>query len=298
MAYTLSNLLQDMYKELGQLNVSVATGGTPTTVVDSKLVNRYGDDDWKEGSLFVVRDAAGAGASPEGKFERVSAYANSTGTFTIASITNSTVSGDTFGFASEFYPLYNMIELANDGLRSLGDVTLVDTTTLEVVANQTEYAAAVAWKRRKPTRIDIQGRTGDANDNQWYPLDAWEYIPAGAGTAGLIVFRDQLSVGRDLRIWYIAQHPRLSAYSDVVNEAIHPELATWAGVTKALAWQKKRLGQGADDTIVQALNEARVEFERAKAEHPIYRERRRRKVNVIAWNNLGEDRDDFRVNPQ
>ena len=168
MAFTLSNMLQGVYKALGQLRVSTATGGSTTTIVDTKRVGTANDDDFRNGVAFVVRDAGGASAAPEGEFNRISAYVDSTGTFTVdTAYTAAPASGDTYAWANQQYPIYEMIQAMNDGLRLLGDVPLVDTTTLDTAAAQTEYAAAVAWKRRRPYRIDIQGRTGDADDNQW-----------------------------------------------------------------------------------------------------------------------------------
>ena len=287
-------MLQGVYKALGQLRVSTATGGSTTTIVDTKRVGTANDDDFRNGVAFVVRDAGGASAAPEGEFNRISAYVDSTGTFTVdTAYTAAPASGDTYAWANQQYPIYEMIQAMNDGLRLLGDVPLVDTTTLDTAAAQTEYAAAVAWKRRRPYRIDIQGRTGDANDNQWLEVShgagGWYWVPAAAGSTGLIVFDFQPPTSLDMRIWYADRHPVVNAYGDVINERIEPELAVLAGKMKALEWQVART-RGADQFVVQMLNDTKLEFDRRRLEEPIEKPRAKSKILVLASD---DDEDEF-----
>jgi len=116
--YNLTDLIQDAYRELGQLNVGVATGGTTVTLVDSKLADKAGGDDaWNDGAIFIIEDGTTAGAAPEGKFALITAYADSSGTFTFADLGTAPASGDTYGYANNMWPLYQMVEFANDGLR-------------------------------------------------------------------------------------------------------------------------------------------------------------------------------------
>src|SRR3990167_10690202 len=155
MAFTLSNLLQSMYKELGQLKLRRATGGGTTTVIDTTLLGLLTDETPKDGTMFIVRDAVGASAAPEGEFARISSYVDLTTTFTVdATLTAAVASGDTYGWASSRYPLDMMMQMEKDGLRALGDVPLVDITTLDTAASQTEYDYAVTWKRVEPYRVD------------------------------------------------------------------------------------------------------------------------------------------------
>jgi hypothetical protein len=271
MVYKLSNLLQNIYTELGQLTVTTATGGTTTTAVDSKQIGAHSDDDWKNGALFVI---AAESAAPEGEFECISGYMDSSGTFTVDAAFNAVVeSGDTFGFASDHYPLRTLIELANAGLRALGDIALVDTTSLETSVNTSEYAAALAWKRRRPLMIDYQGRMGASGDNQWVRVYDWEFIPALPNSTGLIIFNEELPEGRDIRIWYVDSHTRVSAYDDAISETIAPELAAAAAVERALRWQNSRQG-GGDPFLLQRWNDAKIELARARVNFPIWTPRR------------------------
>jgi len=272
MALTVSTLLQRAYRELGQLNISVATGGSTTTVVDTKLTDTGGEDDaWKDGILIVTRDAAGASAAPEGEFNRISAYVDSSGTFTVdTAFTAAVASGDRYAYSSPLFPFYQMIEFINDGLTDLGDIALVDTTTLDSASSQTEYANSVAWKSRPPTRIDIQGQTGDANDNRWQMITNWEIVPAAPGSTGLIVFKEQLQASRDLRIWYTDKHPRVQDFDDAISETIEEPLAVAAVVEKALIWYNNQL-EGDEIFWLSRLNDAKVTLERMKSDNPIWK---------------------------
>jgi hypothetical protein len=274
-------MLQSMYKELGQLQLRRATGGGTSTVIDTTILGRYTDETPVNGTMFIVRDSAGAGAAPEGEFNRISNYVDSTTTFTVdTAFTTAVASGDIYGWANSRYPLDLMIQMANDGLRALGDMPLVDTTTLDTAAAQTEYTYAVAWKRTPPYRVDIQGTVGDANDNDWLETRNWEYVPAAAGSTGLVVFHSQPPTGRDIRIWYRGPHGTLNAYSDVVNEAINPELAVVMGALKALEFANSRV-QGSDPFILQRINKLEARRIELTSDRPIHRPTRKAKILVV-----------------
>ena len=271
MSYTLSKLLQDIYTELGEMTVTTATGGSTITGVDSKQSSKHSDGDWKDGGLVVI---AADGAAPEAEYQGISAYVDSSGTFTVDTAFSAAVgSGDTFGFTSDYYPLFTMIELANAGLRALGDIALVDTTTLDSITDTSEYNAATAWKRRRPLMIDYQGRSGASSDNQWVRVYDWEFVPSAPGSTGLIIFNEQIPDGRDIRIWYVDSHPRLSVFSDTISETITPELAVAAGLERALRWQNSRSG-GGDDFLLQRWNDAKIELASARVRFPIWTPKR------------------------
>ena len=277
MSYILSKLIQDVYGALGQLEIAKATGGTNSLVIDTKLQNRGRDDDWKGGSLIVIK---AGGNSPEGEFERITASDDSAGELTLVNALSAAIeSGDTYGLTSEYYPLDAMIEMANAGLRALGDIPLVDTTTLESVQNQNEYAASVAWKRRPPVMIDYQGLGGDATDRNWVRVYDWEFVPALPGQTGVIAFRREIPAVRDIRVWYVDSHPRVESFDDVISESIVPDLAVCAVVERALRWQNSRLG-GADVFLMQQWQDAKLELERARIHHQIWKPKRGSKLNL------------------
>ena len=287
MALTLSDVLAAGYSELGQINVNLATGGSTTTIVDTTQTD--GDDDaWKDGAAFIINTTDGL--TPIGQFQRVSAFVSSTGTLTVDTAFSTAVgAGDTYGLVSSYYPLRQMIREVNNALRSLGDVDLTDTTTLDTLAVTTEYAASATWKRSAPYRIDIQGITGSAStDNAWHARHDWEYVPAVAGTAGKIIFPDYQLAGRDIRVWYKGPHPTLAAYSDVVAEVFDPEMVVQAFVAKALEWQNTR-SQGADQFMLQRGQKAEQKLANLMVERPRQRVKRRPKLLIVGRHDADDD---------
>lgn len=286
MSYYLWQLIRDVYQNLGRSEVSTATGGSTTTLADSKLVGQGKDDDYNDGAVIILSDAGGAGAAPEGEFKRVSDYVDSTGTFTFEdAMTAAPASGDLYLRVDPYFPYRNIIEQVNKALTKLGEITLVDTTSIDTADNQTEYTAAVAWKRRPPFRVDLQMNTGDSNDNQWDEIRWWEYVPAAAGSTGLITFQRQLVAGRDVRVWYVSSHPRVSSYNDEVNELIHPAVAVAATLVEALTWQNARLS-GSDDSLIFQLNDAKTELDRMLERYPVWKPTRHGKSRMLdLWNN-------------
>ncbi len=271
MIFTLSDLLQDIYAELGQLRVGVATGGDTVTLDDASLSGQHADDEWKGGAIFVARSG---GEPPEGEFSAVSAFEASSGTFMLATeLSDDIQAGDRYGLASAYFPLETMIELANAGLRALGDIPLVDDDSLITGDGQSSYAATIEWTRRRPLRIDFLAIPGVSAVDPWRTLHDWDFVPAAPGGNGLIIFDSALPAGRPLRVWYQAAHPRLSAPDDAVASAIAPELAVAAGVERALRWQNARLG-GSDPHLATRWQQAQEELAAARRMFPIWKPRR------------------------
>jgi len=259
---TLSNILQSAYIYLGDFREGKATGGTTATIADTTLGGT--NDDYNDGAVFVTFDAGGEAGAPEGQFGKVTDYDASSGTITSdTTFTAAVVAGDYYGVATKAYPLYKMISIVNSALSGIGDIPLVDTTTLDTVAAQTEYDCELVWKRSGPIRIDIQTNTSDSDDNRWERIDngLWEYIPATAGSTGLIVFAFQPYSGRDLRIWYKDVHPAVRIYSSAINEAIHPEHLVWETVYRALRWKKGMLdAPSAIEDMLMEADQRRQEY--------------------------------------
>lgn len=284
---TLSTVLIGAYTGLGQLLVRSATGGSNTTIVDSALGGN--DDDWNNGFAVIIRDSAGASAAPEGEFKVITDYTASSGTITVAAFSGSSApaSGDTYGISSPEFPTYQMVQAVNEALRSMGPMPLVDTTSLDTAAQQTEYTYALAWKRNPPRSVWIQGKTGDANDNKWKEIKGWHYIPAAAGSTGLLVFDKQWLISRDIRVIYDGIHPVVNAYSDKINELIDEELIIAETIYQALLWANGRDGY-TDRGRIGQLNQAAANRDLARARAPIWKPKRRRKVLSVHWD---EDAD-------
>jgi hypothetical protein len=273
MVYTLSKLLQDMYNDVGQLRFGHASGGSATALEDASLAAQHSDDEWKGGALFILE---AANAVPEYEFAAVSAFDAGAGTFALAAPLSAAIEvGDRYALASAYYPLDTMVELANAGLRALGDIPLVDEQTLIHAESQSSYVATLEWTRRRPLRIDYLALSGAGSMDPWRTVHDWDFVPAAPGGTALILFADALPAGRRVRVWYQAAHPTLRVFDDPVASAIAPELAVAAGVERALRWQTARLG----DSALQARWErAVVELESARRAFPIWKPQRAAKL--------------------
>ena len=282
MAFLATNLVQSILSELGQVEpifgIFDATGGSATTFVNSNFANFENQpetDVFKNYLAIVVRDAAGASASPEGKWGVVSAYSDSTWTGTIATVTDAIAVGDTIMLAKQDkFPLSQILFCVNRGLESLGDIPSNANTSLTSAANQTEYSIPVAVKRGLK-QVWIQGKTGDSDDNQWYQITNYRTELTSAGTAA-VLYLPQPTASRTIRLIYDGVHSVVSAYSDTINEYIHPKLATAVCTLKLLEWYNHQdANQDAQSYFLYLENQYRDRIlPQLIAEAPVKQERK------------------------
>jgi hypothetical protein len=279
MTYTLSNLLQDVYLELGQTSQAVLTEGSTTTAVASTLKTRLEDHD---GHVIVTETTDGA--APQGEWGHVTAFDQNTGTFTLLSVLSAALgAGDRIAFVPYGnYPLDVLIELANSGLRRLGPLTVSDVS-VSTESDKTEYTLPAAVKYNRVREVLIQTNTDDSDDNRYQPIHGWRVKPTTTGTVWTLILQKQPTASRTLLILYdIPGHARVSAYDDQIHEVIPPELAVAAVVEKALKWQIGRLGPQEVDKIIMGLyKQAQENLKTMKATYPIWHPRRKSRILII-----------------
>lgn len=269
--FQLTHLLQRVYRRLKVARTSIATNGSTTTIVDSKLADMLNDsneDDYLNNwTVIVTEDSAGAGADPEGKFNRVSDYVSSTYTITVPdTLTTAVASGDKYMYISPDFPLYDMIEIVNDSLTYLGNIPRTDTS-ITTAAAQTEYTLPLAVKGNELLDVELQGQTTDANDNQWTKIPNWQIVPAVPGTTGLLLL-PQLTAGYNIRLTYLGLHPRVNDYDDYISEFIHPELAVACVTAHAVEWYNTQRN-GADRYWLQREDRAWNQLDIARSNYPV-----------------------------
>lgn len=284
MAFLVTNLVQNIMRDLGQIEPVIgsflATGGSATTFVAGTSTTGFGllenppeTDYFKNYLAIVARDAGGAGASPEGKWSICSGYVDTTWTGTIATVTDAIAAGDKILLAKQDkFPIQNVLDAINGGLESLGDIPANANTSLTTVSNQTEYDIPVAVKRGLK-QVWVQTRTGDANDNDWEQIfDKRNEFTAG-GTASVLHLPQRVS-GYTIKLVYDGVHPVVSAYNDVINEYIHPKVATAVCILKLLEWYNRRDdNQDPQSYFLSLEQQYRTQFlPLAMAENPIQKE--------------------------
>lgn len=266
----LTHVLQWLYRRLGA-KVTLATGGSTTTAVDTKLVeelqNSNVDDLYNGGTIIVIEDAAGAAAAPEGQFSRITDYEASSTTVTFSPALTALASGDRILITTRDFPLYDVIEQVNDALKDLAKTPRYDTS-ITTAANQTEYTLPVAVKGGRILKVEMQGITTDANDNRWVPVVGYRENYAVPGTAGTLVL-PQFATGYTIRITYIKPHGRVDAYDDPIDEHFDPQLVQAAVMAHVLQWRNDadRVNGGADDNLLALEQKAWSQYDRAKIEH-------------------------------
>jgi hypothetical protein len=271
----LTNLLQNVLSDLGQTDPDfgnfVATGGGATTIINTDWGNLESPpetDALKNRIAFIISTTDGL--TPQGKWSKVSAYADATYTCTIATVTDVVQAGDVVMLAKQtLFPLQESIFRVNRALTNLGQIPLVDTS-LTTAADQTEYVLPVAVKN-KLLKVYMQTETGDADDNKWAEIFGWRLDPTAAGSTGILVL-PQLIASRTLKLVYMGIHPTVSVYSDTISEYVHPKVATLAAMIELLAWYNNRdENQGANEYFVWLIGQKQQELERAKMEQPIWK---------------------------
>lgn len=271
----LTHVLQGVYRRLGG-KVLLATGGSTTTVIDSKLAEDLAegneDDVWNGGTVIVIEDAGGAAAAPEGEFSRITDYVSSSYTATFSpAVTAAIAANDRVLVAPPDFPLYDVIEVVNDALRNLGEIPLVNTS-LTTASSQTEYTIPIALKGENLINVEIQGTTSDSNDNEYFPVPGWKIVPAATGTAETLVI-PQYSAGYTIRLTYLGRHTRVDAFDDPINEYLSPELVHAAVMAHVLQWRNDSalVSGGADENMIKLESKAWSQYDRAKIEHKIER---------------------------
>lgn len=259
---TLFDVIKKTYLALGHLEVSTATSGTVSTLTDTKLGEKYGDDDIVGSSILIIRDNGGAGAAPEKEVSYITGYVASTNTIQVSpNFTAAVASGDRYGIAKNIIDIHTLVELVNDALQSLGTIQLTNVS-LTTIANVSEYSLPVSLKYRITS---VQMQTDDSTgDNQWNDLFNYYVVNSGPGSTGLLIFTESLPAGYVLKIFYEAEHPLVNAYSDSISETLHSEYVTKLVVDRALEYQVRRTN-GTDPFLLQTSNKAMQDVQEARS---------------------------------
>lgn len=219
MGYTLYDLVLRTARELETVVEGTATGGSTTTVIDTVyLLNRFEDDHFNAGQVFILYDAGGAAAAPEGEWGRVTDFVKSTGVVTMAAVSAAVAAGDRYAVMDDRFILDEIIQGIN---RVLGEtpIEVTDTTTLDTAGDQLEYTLPTAMLDQN-IEVWIQRETGDANANRWMKTTDWYIQETATGTGKTLVFWRQPDYIYGLKLVYRIPHPAIYARTDKLREPI------------------------------------------------------------------------------
>jgi hypothetical protein len=224
--------------ELGHTREGTATGGSATTLVDILGLSDFDDDDFNRGALWILEDAAGEGAAPEGSYRIVTDFVASSKTLTVQTFgaPNPVGAGDKYAVSTERFPLWLIIQQINRALARLGKMPRVDKSLTSLV-NTVTYTLPLA------VALDLrQVHYYDDNILKWVSVLGWRIEYADIGTSPSLIFPYVIPEGKTIRLTYAAVHPELRDEGDDLDPAVHPDLVVYEAAQRCLSWYIARTG--------------------------------------------------------
>jgi len=213
-AVTLAGLIETVAGRFGIYKRLTATGGSTTTIVDTAGLLEV-DSFWVGHWAYVLTDAGGASAAPEGEERPVTAYDQATNTLTVSPEFSAAVgAGDVVELLPE--PRTRLTAAINEAIRAMGGawpVVVEDDTSIEVAANDYDYDL--------PTDLVRLASVYRRKDTE----EPWALVPGEmywvAGTPGDLHLHFRrltgLSDGDTLLLTYHARPSELSADTDTLG---------------------------------------------------------------------------------
>lgn len=259
-AYITPTLFHASYRaarELGATTEGVATGGTSTTIVDTRILTQV-NDFWNQGMAWILRDSAEGAAAPEAEFGEITDHVLSTNTVTVGSasagsgdpFTAAVAAGDRYALTNSKYPPHQIIAVVNAVLNDM-PIETSDITTVTTASSQTEYSLALA-ANKSLRAIYLQGRLNDTNDNRWSEIQNYSIRRTATGTADLLILPFQYVTGRLIRIDYVQEHPEVDDAADTIKEEINFNQLVVESAIRLLEWRDALPGD--DPNIERQLN--------------------------------------------
>lgn len=250
MAKTLFDLTYELARLLGVVSEGVATGGSTTTIADT-VERTEANDFWNGGSAWILYDAGGAGAAPQGEYSFISDFATTGGVITLRStLTAAAASGDRYAVAGLRYPLQLLVQKINEVLRTI-PVTTEDITTITIADSQTEYSLpSDVWDLKQ---VWMQTDPDDSNDTRPTPLHDWRIRKSATGTANVLQLGRQLASDTILNLVYLTDHQTLRAATDKLDDSIHINRVLYDAAVRCLLWYKSKVGDS-DTSVNDLLN--------------------------------------------
>ena len=272
---TLFDLTLKLAKKLGAVKENIATGGAVGTLIDTDHLIEA-DDFWNEATIWIVRDAAGAGGAPENEYSGILNFTQSTGVAGFHDdMSVAPAVGDRYAIALPRYPIQDLIYLINSALEQMA-VSFTDTS-LSSVSSQTEYDLPSVAQNYDLRQVWEQRRTGAANDNQWVKHYDWDIQRTDTGSPDKLIFATAPVGNRLLKLEFVDQHPELFVASDELRENVHPDLVV---ANAAVIAMERRLQDPADEdpNIQRLLTRFDDQAAIAQAEKPIANPQRTTKL--------------------
>ena len=276
---TLFQATLQLANRLGVLRTSTASddGGDSTTVKDSKRTEK--DDTFNGGALWVITDAGGESAAPEGEWARVSDFVNTDGVITISEVTADVEEDDTYGICAGKFSLDKLISAINNEIVK-HKVVRYDRTSLDIISGQSEYTLPAGI--RKDNLLNVYEETdSDTSDSKPTPLN-FEVQTAAAGSQHTLVIKSRdVTAGNDIMLEYRTALTPLYLASDTIDDSL-----PLARILDSAAAHARLLSMSTGGAVskleIAAIDWHREDAALARAENPIRLPSKRGTVNESA----------------
>jgi len=211
-AKTLAQLIEEIAAQYGPYIQLTVTGGSVTTIIDTADLYQP-DDYWVGMYAYVLTDAGGAGAAPEGEERAIIDFDQGSSTATVdPAFTTAVASGDTV----EFLPLQRatLKRAINAAILAAGETWLVfksDTSTVTLADDTYTYSLPSdlvslrsVWYR-------------DDTDEPYKRVDAWRVTKTPGAQELHLDSLDGLDSGDALKLDYLARPSLLTSDSDALG---------------------------------------------------------------------------------
>jgi hypothetical protein len=249
-AYTLFDIAYRVARELSIVHEGTATSGSTTTTVDNIfLKDRFPDDHFKAGTIFIIYVASHVPfpphAPPEREWARITDFAESTGMVTHVALTAAVGAGDRYAVCNPEYTIDTIIQNTNAILSEL-EIPNVDISTIDTAENTTEYTLPTGVLDQN-VKVWIQ-RSTVTNQNLWIEYHDWYIAETVTGTAKKLIFRHQPPEPWDVKLEYWLPHPALYLNTEKLAESLNINRIVAEAALKCLLWKKAQKAQ--DDPIL------------------------------------------------
>lgn len=262
MSKTLFDATYQLARALAITSEGTATGGSTTTIIDT-VERTEADDYWNNGSAWIIYDAGGLGAAPQGEYSLISDFAQTGGVVTLrTTLTAAAVSGDRYAIARKKFPLSLLIQKVNEALSTMV-IEKNDTTTVTFSSDQTEYSLPANVIELK--EVWVQGNS-DSDDNKWERIYDYYIQKSATGTANKVVFNRQFSSGDYAKLVYTTYHTDLVAATDKIDDSLNLNKVVYNAAVAALLWRKSKVGES-DPTVNELLNYFQAKSQAMNIEH-------------------------------
>lgn len=274
---TMFDAVLQLTNRLGVLRVSTATGGSTTTIVDTKRTE--GVDTLNGGGALIITDAGAASAAPEGEWGRVTDWVLSTHTATISTVTAAVAAGDTYGIWAGKFSLDILISAINNEIVK-HKVVRHDRTSLDIISNQSEYTLPAGIRQDNLLNVYEETDT-DTSDSKPTPLN-FEVQTAAAGSQHTLVIKSRdVTAGNDIMLEYKTFLAPLYLASDTIDDSL-----PLARILDSAAGHAKFLGMSTGGAVsnleIAAVDWHREDAVLARAENPIRLPSKRGTINESA----------------